>query len=532
MDEEQGLQSPIAGGIRGIRRSVSSGIFTGRAVPPPVQPDPQTTSLLSQNSLTLTSVSGQLSAISEQILALNSSLSVIKSNLDVSDQLDRQREAAKQKREAILAEQGLREGKESELERKIQTALLAPVRRVAGFARGILSRLGEFLFILAAGWLTDKTLSFIRLTSEGNVDKLNEFKRKFLFDLAILGGVGLALTVGIGKLVGVVAAISGLALKFAFGALLIAPFRGALLFIKNNVDKFVENFGLYIRNLITKGPQKIVKNLGLPLLGIAAVPALFPKSIKKFFGSVFGKKLLTGASKEALEQGTKATAKTGLKSGLKGLGPIGIALELALAPVFAFFDYKDRKENLGQTEGQAKIGATATAAGGIGGTLLALTLIPEPLTSAVGLVGLTLLSMFGAGGAGFLADAATGANKKKKKEEETYTVEGRADGGPVDAKKPYVVGEKGPELFSSDVAGMITPINFKKDSKVTDLIASFDQSAEITTIPLSPSETSLPASATMATSSKTPSDSLPNIPSSDHANNFVGYSESVYNVVV
>ena len=528
MDEEQGLQSPIAGGIRGIRRSVSSSIFTGRAVPPPVQPDPQTTSLLSQNSLTLTSVSGQLSAISEQILALNSSLSVIKSNLDVSDQLDRQREAAKQKREAILAEQGLREGKESELERKIQTALLAPVRRVAGFARGILSRLGEFLFILAAGWLTDKTLSFIRLTSEGNVDKLNEFKRKFLFDLAILGGVGLALTVGIGKLVGVVAAISGLALKFAFGALLVAPFIGALKFIKNNVDNFVKNFGLYIRNLVTKGPGKIVKNLGLPLLGIAAVPALFPKSIKKFFGSVFGKKLVT----EAAEGATKAGAKTGLKSGLKGLGPIGIALELALAPVFAFFDYKDRKENLGQTEGQAKIGATATAAGGIGGTLLALTLIPEPLTSAVGLVGLTLLSMFGAGGAGFLADAATGANKKKKKEEETYTVEGRADGGPVDAKKPYVVGEKGPELFSSDVAGMITPINFKKDSKVTDLIASFDQSAEITTIPLSPSETSLPASATMATSSKTPSDSLPNIPSSDHANNFVGYSESVYNVVV
>ena len=528
MDEEQGLQSPIAGGIRGIRRSVSSGIFTGRAVPPPVQPDPQTTSLLSQNSLTLTSVSGQLSAISEQILALNSSLSVIKSNLDVSDQLDRQREAAKQKREAILAEQGLREGKESELERKIQTALLAPVRRVAGFARGILSRLGEFLFILAAGWLTDKTLSFIRLTSEGNIDKLNEFKRKFLFDLAILGGVGLALTVGIGKLVGVVGAISGLALKFAFSALLAAPFIGALKFIKNNVDKFVENFGLYIRNLVTKGPGKVVKNLGLPLLGLGAIPALFPKQIKNFFKSVFGKKLVT----EAAEGATKTGAKAGLKSGLKGLGPIGLALELALAPIFAFFDYKDRKENLGQTEGQAKIGATATAAGGIGGTLLALTLIPEPLTSAVGLMGLTLLSIFGAGGAGFLADAATGANKKKKKEEETYTVEGRAEGGPVDAKKTYVVGEKGPELFSSDVAGMITPINFKKDSKVTDLIASFDQSAEITTIPLSPSETSLPASATMATSSKTPSDSLPYIPSSDHANNFVGYSESVYNVVV
>ena len=339
MDEEQGLVSPIAGGIRGIRRSVSSSIFTGRAVPPPVQPDPQTTSLLSQNSLTLTSVSGQLSAISEQILSLNSSLSIIKSNLDVSDQIDRQREAAKQKREAILAEQGLREGKESELERKIQTALLAPVRRVAGFAQGILSRLGNFLFILAAGWLTDKTLSFLRLTSEGNIDKLNEFKRKFLLDLAIVGGIGLALTVGIGKIVATVGAISGLALKFAFSALLAAPFLGALRFIKNNVDNFIKNFGLYIRNLVTKGPKSIVQNLGLPLLGLGGITALFPKQIGKFFKSVFGKKLIT----ESVEGATKTTAKTGLKSGLKSLGPIGLALELALAPVFAFFDYKDRK---------------------------------------------------------------------------------------------------------------------------------------------------------------------------------------------
>ena len=46
MDEEQGLSSPIAGGIRGIRRSVSSSIFTGRAVPPPAQPDRVTTNYL------------------------------------------------------------------------------------------------------------------------------------------------------------------------------------------------------------------------------------------------------------------------------------------------------------------------------------------------------------------------------------------------------------------------------------------------------------------------------------------------------
>ena len=524
MDEEQGLQSPIAGGIRGIRRSVSSSIFTGRAVPPPA-PDPQTTSLLSQNSLTLTSVSAQLSSISDQILSLNNSLGVIKSNLDISDQLDRQREAAKQKREAILAEQGLREGKESELERKIQTALLAPVRRVAGFARGILSRLGEFLFILAAGWLTDKTLSFIRLTSEGNIDKLNEFKRKFLFDLAILGGIGLTLTVGLSKLVGVIGSIAGLALKFAFSTLLVAPFKAAINFIRFNVENFGKQFFKYATQLITNAPRKLLGGIATPLLGLGGA-MLFPKQIKNFFKSAFGKKL-TG---DVVEGAAKTTTK---KSGLKALGPLGVGIELALSPVFGFFDYKNRKEELGQTEGQAKTGATATQLGGLAGTLIGLTLIPEPLTSAAGLIGLTLLSMFGGMSAGMIADTVTGANKNKGDSTPQYgPVEGRADGGPVTEGKPYIVGEKGQELFTPDVSGMITPLNLKKDSKVSELIASFDQSAEVTVIPMGTSEKGMPANAAMTKTSKSPSDSLPNIPSSDFANSFLGFSESVYNVVV
>ena len=137
MDEEQGLASPIAGGLRGIRRSVSSSIFTGRAVPPPA-PDPQVTSLLNQNSLTLTSVSSQLSNISDQVRGLNNSLLLIKDNLDLNDQLERRREQEKARRDAILAEQALREGKESDLEKKIQFALLTPVRKVSNFAQGIL----------------------------------------------------------------------------------------------------------------------------------------------------------------------------------------------------------------------------------------------------------------------------------------------------------------------------------------------------------------------------------------------------------
>ena len=97
MDEEQGLASPLAGGIRAVRNTVSSSVFTGRALPQVTQPDPQTTSLISQNSLALTTVSNQLSNISAQIVSLNASLGSIRENLQLSDTLDRSREAEQRK---------------------------------------------------------------------------------------------------------------------------------------------------------------------------------------------------------------------------------------------------------------------------------------------------------------------------------------------------------------------------------------------------------------------------------------------------
>ena len=81
------IQSPISGGIQAVRRTVSSSAFTGAAAPPaPAQPDPQTVSLLSQNSFALSSVSGQLASISQQIGQLNFSLTNIQSNLGVQAQ--------------------------------------------------------------------------------------------------------------------------------------------------------------------------------------------------------------------------------------------------------------------------------------------------------------------------------------------------------------------------------------------------------------------------------------------------------------
>ena len=239
MDEEQGLGSPLAGGLRDIRRNVSSSIFGGRSAPNQVQGDNVSTNLISRNSLALSNVSIQLGGISDQVRNINSSLTTIKDNLAISDDIEKKKELAKRKREAILAEQGLREGKESDLEKKVQFALLSPVRRVAQVAKGILGRLGESLLILAGGWLTTQVLQFLKLNSEGNIEALKKFKDRFLKDLLIIGGIVLATTVGFGKIFTLVKGLGSLLSRITFSGFIVNSFKSLGAFILGNVGKFL-----------------------------------------------------------------------------------------------------------------------------------------------------------------------------------------------------------------------------------------------------------------------------------------------------
>ena len=164
------LASPLAGGIQAVRRSVPSSVFAPPPAPAPAEPDPVTTSLIQQNSTALGGVSQQLASISGRINQLSMSLSSIQSNLAASSQIDQQREAAKQNREAQLAEQGLREGKEGQIEQKIQNALFAPIQKITTKTRGLLSRLSSFLFTIGGAWLLDKVVLTIQALSTKNTD--------------------------------------------------------------------------------------------------------------------------------------------------------------------------------------------------------------------------------------------------------------------------------------------------------------------------------------------------------------------------
>ena len=225
MDE---FGSPLAGGIRAVRRNISSS-FLG--APKQAQADPVTTDLLQQQSLSLTSISQQLQSVSGQISRFDSTLQGVKENLALSDQLERQREAAKQNRERILAEQGLREGKESALENKIQAALTQPLQRVGVKTQGVLGRLQNFFLILAGGWLTTTGIDLLQSLSEGNVDKINELKTKFLGGLAIIAGTLTAMTLGIKNSLRILGLFVSNVSRVAFGGLLKGSLNGVRLLL-------------------------------------------------------------------------------------------------------------------------------------------------------------------------------------------------------------------------------------------------------------------------------------------------------------
>jgi len=337
MDE---FGSPISGGIRAVRRNISSSFF---GATPQAQPDTVTTDLLQQQSLQLTTVSGQLQNISQQIGSLNFNLKGVKENLAVNEQLERQREAADQNRKRILAEQGLREGKESALEKKIQSALFSPVQRVAVKTQGILSNLTTFLFTLAGGWLTMKGIDILQAMSEGNVDKINRLKNQFFVGLTVIVGSFTALSIGVKKVLGILGVFAGNVARVAFGGLLRIGLKGVQTLLAGLVKKAA---GLGIAGFFSGGVIR----------GAAATLGL--DRIVKFLSNIFKKQkdkktsfLADRQSKFYQDKVAKTSSKLGVKEGFK---KITSPIQKRLFPTTS--DIVTRKGTQGAMLNPAKMG--------------------------------------------------------------------------------------------------------------------------------------------------------------------------------
>ena len=178
----------------GRRTTLSAAAFTGRAVAPGAvaQPDPTTTALINKNSLQLGVVSNQIQNLSAQVNSLSGSMTVIANSLATSQALERRKEQQELLLERRLAEQQLREGKESAIEKKIESKTIEPAQRLSGRAQITLGRLGNFFYTLLGGWLAVNAIKVLSALSTGNTEELRRLQDKIVSGLVKIGSVMLA----------------------------------------------------------------------------------------------------------------------------------------------------------------------------------------------------------------------------------------------------------------------------------------------------------------------------------------------------
>lgn len=213
--------SPLIG--RGQRMSAAA--YTGRAVAPGavVESDPEAKALITKNSLQLGIVTNQMQNLTAQMQSLAGSLQVIGTNLRAQNELEEAKDQQEAELQNKLAQEKLREGKESSIEKKIQAAAIAPAQRIGAKAQFTLTRLSDLFRTIVGGWLLQKGVETIIALNEGNTDKLNEIKNNILKNLLVAGAVMAAVKLAIPALT---AAFTGIGLKLAaigIGAIFSGP---------------------------------------------------------------------------------------------------------------------------------------------------------------------------------------------------------------------------------------------------------------------------------------------------------------------
>jgi len=494
------FSSPILGGIRVARSTVSSSVFGGNPrASASSGPDPTTVSILSRNELALTSVSNQIAGMSQQIMSLSASLQQIGTSIANDSGLDRQRELQKQNQERILAQQQLREGKESIIEKKMQNALISPVAKIAAKAKVTLERVGQFFTILLGGWIANQSIQAIQALITRNKKRLEEIKNNVIKNLGVVGGILLAVNGGLSALVKITTRLI------------------------TKITSSVVN-GLFLNPV--KALIKAVKDAGKGLLNISKPPPPPPPKVPpKIPASA------ASAAETAAEAGAKVganvaddAAKVAAKGGKNLLG-FGSKLFAPLSLGMAGYRY---------SQGDM-----------VGGSLSAASAVPVLGWPAIGL---DVAREFGAFEGTFLGK---NENKKPAKTAETSKESGNKES--QDFSKPPefgtvniapVAGESGadsqaaavtpqgqPTDYSSVFSGQaqIQPLKSQESQQKMQSVGPLPEPQP--TVVMAPSPPA-PVQSAPSGGGGGPANSVPAISSSNPDNFYVLYSQAHYNVVI
>jgi hypothetical protein len=156
----------------------------------------------------INALQNQINILRISVNELGSTLSQIGFLMNVDSQLEIQKDNQEIENERRLSQRSIREGKESELEKKIQDALVAPVREVSARVEGTLGSLMGIFGTLFAGWLSDQGIEALRASFNDNKRKLTDIKNSVISNLLTVGGIFTAFKFGIGNVFSTISRLS------------------------------------------------------------------------------------------------------------------------------------------------------------------------------------------------------------------------------------------------------------------------------------------------------------------------------------
>jgi len=308
------------------RSQVSSNIFGGGGALVPIskKSDSETLTIVKSQSTSITTLQDRVNALSSEVANLNdvikiqtqtvngvqelvgslrgevtgfnASLNNVTKAITNDSVLEQNRIKKENEEERKATELGLRAGRESLLEKAIQSALIAPVQAIAQRTQSILSKLSQFFGTLLLGWLTNQGIETLRALSEDNGKKLIEIRDNVLKALGIGAATLFLLNGGFFAIAGT---ISRLSLKIG----------GWLL--KNTIGRFFGAFGGLLKGagaaLLGLGKQKppTVPSAAAAVAGSAddVARAAAPAAARAAAPAAVGAAVVDDASKVAAKTG-------------------------------------------------------------------------------------------------------------------------------------------------------------------------------------------------------------------------------------
>ena len=234
MDEEQQEEQQQQG------QPIASAAFTNLNITPaPRRPistfslfnrqalerDESISSAVRKNESAIKSINLTLVNVTGQVVNLSNSLNLIATKLQESSTLEKMKMDQERMQQQALADRNARRGMENNLEKGIQAALFAPIRRIGAKTRFTLARLVTFFNTLLGGFLVMKAIKLIGALSTGNTDQLKQITDNIVKQLTAVGGIFLAINGGIVLALRSITRLASFLTQVAVTNLLIKPIK-------------------------------------------------------------------------------------------------------------------------------------------------------------------------------------------------------------------------------------------------------------------------------------------------------------------